>query len=154
MTDPVAFIEALADGGAPEPVRHASQSPAALYARSRSRISSRWYHRVLAFVVFALVPAVPLFRLHQWITYGGTFGEYYVYGWNAYLLGFAVYWGSACVNLVLYAAVLRALAEPIVWTVAHLAPARTERVRRVVEVADRILYYGGVPVLLMRIFLS
>lgn len=154
VADPVSFIEALVAAGAPGHVGDAARQPAAVYARSRIEVSPRWYHRLLKFVVFALVPAVPLFRLHQWITYGGTFGEYYIYGLKAYLLGFAVYWAAAGVHLVLYAAVLRAIAEPVVWTVAHLAPSRTPRVRRVVEVTNRILYYLGVPLVLIRIFLS
>jgi apolipoprotein N-acyltransferase len=154
VADPVAFVDALVDAGAPQPVRAASRHPAAVYARSRSAVSPRWYHRILKFVVFALVPALPLFRLHQWISYGGTFGEYYIYGLKAYLLGFAVYWGAASVYLVLYAAALRAVAEPVVWAAAYLAPSQTLRVRRAVEVANRILYYGVVPLLLIRLFLS
>jgi apolipoprotein N-acyltransferase len=152
VADPVAFIDALADAGAH--VRGASQHPAAVYARSRNSISPRWYHRILKFVVFALVPALPLFRLHQWIAYGGTFGEYYMYGLKPYLLGFAIYWATSGVYLVLYAAALRAVAEPFVWTAAHVAPSRTPRVRRAVEMVNRLLYYGGVPLLLIRLFWS
>jgi apolipoprotein N-acyltransferase len=154
VADPTAFINALADAGASQLVREASTHPAAVYAQSRSRLSPRWYHRFLKFVVFALVPALPLFRLHQWIAYGGTFGEYYMYGLKAYLLAFAIYWATSSVYLVLYAAALRAVAEPLVWVAAHVAPRRTPRVRRTVEMANRLLYYGGVLLLLIRLYLS
>ena len=70
----------------------------------------------LKFGVVALVPTLPLFRLHQWIAYGGTFGEYYTYGLQAYVLGFAVFWATFVVDLVLYAAILRAAAESQCWS--------------------------------------
>lgn len=152
VTDPVAVIEALAAAGAAQDVRAAVRQPAAVYARSVFAHPGRWYHPLLKFVVFALVPTLPLFRLHQWIAYGGTFGEYYMFGWKAYLLAFAIYWASFSVQLVLYAAVLRAVAEPIVWGAAHVAPDSVPRVRRLVETVNRCLYYGGVPLFLIGLF--
>ena len=131
-----------------------SQHPAALYARSRNTTSRRWYHPVFQFLVFALVPALPLFRLHQWVAYGDTFGEYYSYGLKAYLLGFAIFWVGFTIDLVLYAAALRAVAETMVLAAAYVAPSRVAAVRRAAEIAHRILYYGGVPALLIRLFLS
>jgi apolipoprotein N-acyltransferase len=154
VPDPIALIEALADAGAPEHVRAASQHPAAIYARSKNNASRRWYHPVLKFVVFALVPTLPLFRLHQWVAYGDTFGEYYTYGLKAYLLGFAIYWVTFTIYLVLYGAALRAVAESMVLATACVAPSSTATMRRAVEIALRILYYGGVPALLIRLFLS
>ena len=143
MRDPVAFIDALGRA-------RASAEPAALYAKSLPEW--RWYHYVLAFVVFALVPALPVFRVSQWIAFGGTFGEYYTYGLRAYLLALAIYWGTAIVYLVLWAALLRAVLEPIVLATAWRAPARTLAVRRTVERVDRVLYYGAVPLFLARLF--
>ena len=96
---------------------------------------------------------MPLFRLHQWVAYGDTFGEYYTYGLEAYLLAFAIYWATDTIYLVLYAAVLRAIAEPVAFAAAWLLPARAERVRRALEIGDRVLYFGGVPLLLVRLFL-
>jgi apolipoprotein N-acyltransferase len=154
VADPIAFIEALAEAGAPEDARVASGHPAAIYARSKNSAARRWYHPVLKFVVFALVPTLPLFRLHQWIAYGGTFGEYYTYGLTAYLLAFGIYWATATIYLVLYAAGLRAGAETIALAAAYVAPSRQGTVRRVVEIVSRILYYGGVPAFLIRLFLS
>ena len=153
LTDPVAFAEALADAGAPEHVRSGARHPAALYARAKNCTARRWDHPLFKYVVFALVPTVPVFRLHQWIAYGGTFGEYYSYGLRAYLLGFAIYWATFTIYLVLYAAALRAATETIAWAAAYAAPSHATRVRRAAEIAHRILYYGGVPALLLRFLL-
>lgn len=154
VADPIALIEALADAGAPQHIRAASQHPAAIYARSKNSPSRRWYHPVLEFVVFALVPTLPLFRLHQWIAYGGTFGEYYQYGLKAYLLGFAIYWVTLTIYVVLYAAALRGVAETTALAAAWVVPAQAPKVRRAAEIAYRILYFGGVPMFLIAYFLS
>jgi apolipoprotein N-acyltransferase len=154
IDDPDALAAAVADAGGAASVRAAARHPAARYAAARGRWRSRWRHGLLAFPVFALVPTVPLFRLHQWIVFGGTFGEYYTYGLRAYLLGFAIYWATLTIALVLYAAVLRALAEAIAMPATWIAPARADGIRRCVEIADRVLYYGGVPALLAWVYVQ
>lgn len=154
VADPIALAEALADAGASAEVRAAAASPAAIYARSKRDRARRWYHAILKFPIFALVPTLPLFRLHQWIAYGGTFGEYYMFGLKAYLLAFAIHWSTFTIYLVLYAAALRAVAEPVVLGGVYAMPGRAATLRRVVEIVRRFLYYGGVPVLLARLFLA
>jgi apolipoprotein N-acyltransferase len=149
--DPVALIDALAEAGADDEVRTAAHRPAALYGRGRRDFP--WYRALLEFPILALVPTLPIFRLHQWIAFGGTFGEYYTYGLRAYLLGFAAQWWTFTIHLVLYAAVLRAAAEAIVMTTAWAAPARVATVRRIVERIDRVLYFGAIPVFLIRLAL-
>lgn len=153
-SDPVALIEAIAGGGAPDETREAAQGLAARYASSRPAGPRRWYPPILKFVVFALVPALPLFRLHQWVAYGGTFGEYYTYGLRAYLLGFAVYWSTCAIYLVSYAAVLRAGVELAVFATAWAAPGRVAAVRRAAEIVQRLAYYSGVSVFLLGVALS
>jgi apolipoprotein N-acyltransferase len=148
VPDPVALIEGLADAGAAETVREAARHPSAVYGRSRPRWS--WYRPLFEYALLALVPTIPLFRLHQWVAYGGTFGEYYTYGLQAYLLGFAAYWWTFTIHLVLYAAVLRTIAEAIVLPAAWLAPGRVDGVRTIVEWAYRLLYFGSVPAFLIR----
>jgi hypothetical protein len=54
---------------------------------------------------------------------------------------------------VLYAGTLRVLAESLALVAAYVAPSRAARVRRAVEAGCRLLYYGGVPVLLLIRFL-
>ncbi|MEO6029582.1 MAG: hypothetical protein ABIR79_22175 [Candidatus Binatia bacterium] len=151
VADPIALIDAVTDAGAPDVVRVAARHPAAVYGRSRRDAALRWRDVLLKFVVLALVPAVPLFRLHQWIAYGDTFGEFYTYGVQAYVLGFAMYWSAFTIYLVLYAAVLRVVAEAVVIAVAWAAPARTAGARRVVEWLDRLLYFAGIPAFLLRL---
>ncbi len=154
VDDPPALAEAIARAGAAAEVQRNSQEPAAIYAGSL-HMARHWVdHPVFKFLVFAVVPTIPIFRLHQWVAYGGTFGEYYIYGLRAYLLGFAIYWGSAVVHLVLFAAVLRIVLEPIVIISARVVPARTMTVRRVVEATGRALYYGGVIAFLGRLYLQ
>ena len=109
---------------------------------------SRWYHLAAKFPLFALLPTAVLFNAHQHIAYGGLLGQYYLHGLRAYLLTFAVYWVTVAIYLVLYASTWRALGEAAALLAAWTAPSRAARVRRGVEVGCRVLYYGGVPVLL------
>ena len=128
----------------------ASQTAMLAYADAR-RSGSRphWYVPLFRYVLFALVPTLPLFRVHQYIAYGGTFGEYYTYGLNAYLLGLAVYWGDCLVYVVMWAAIVRLLAEMIAVPASCAAPAQAKKIRRIVETVGRVAYYGGVPALLV-----
>lgn len=154
IPDPAAFAAALADGGASDELHRTARDPAAVLARSRA-LTTRWFdHPAFKFVAFALVPGIPIFRLHQWVAYGGTFGEYYMYGLRAYVLAFAIYWVSVMVHLVVFAAVIRTALEPIVMIVAWIAPARTLGLRRVVEAAARLLFFGGVFAFLGRLYLQ
>lgn len=146
IADPTALLEALAAAGGPAEGRAVVEHPSVIYARAKPS-HRRWYHALLKFVGFAFLVTLPLFRVHQYIAYGGTFGEYYLLGLQAYLITFGIYWGTLTIYLVLYAALWRALAEVVAFATAWLAPSRAARVRRAVEVVYRVLYYGGVPVL-------
>jgi hypothetical protein len=113
----------------------------------------RWWQWIVKFPLLALLPTAVLFRAHQWIAYGGTFGEYYTYGATAYALTFLAYWTTVTVYLALWAGVWRVLAELIVWGTSRVAPGALGAVRRIVEVGCRLLYYGGVPVMLILRFM-
>jgi len=155
LADPTGLLDALAEVGAPEQARAALQHPMAAYAHAKhGGRPRRWYHVLGKFVGFALVPTLPLFRVHQHIAYGGTFGQYYLIGLGAYLRTFAVYWGTLILYLVLYAALWRGVAEAVAWGAAWVAPSHAARVRRAVEIGHRIAYYGGVPVLVSIRFLA
>jgi hypothetical protein len=54
---------------------------------------------------------------------------------------------------VLYASVWRGVAELIAFVAATVAPAQAARVRRLVEAACRLGYWGGIPLLLLLRFL-
>ncbi len=150
---PLAIVDAIARarGDVRAPLRR--KSPLLAYAEAKHAAVTQWDHPLLQYVVFALVPTLPLFRLNQWIAYGGTFGEYYLFGLQAYVLAFAIYWATLAIYLVLYAAALRAIGEALALAAAWRAPSRAPTVRRRVERIRRILFYGGVPVALVWIFL-
>jgi apolipoprotein N-acyltransferase len=126
---------------------------ASAYARARA-MAPRWRldHWAFKFLLFPLVPALPAFRLHQHIAYGGTFGEYYSFGLKAYLLALLIWWASWAIGLVLVATALRALAEPVALAAAMARPQLAFEVRVWVERAQRLMFYVGVPAwLLVRI---
>ncbi len=154
VADPTPFLLALAGPGGVDGARLAARHPNMVYAHAKQACARPlWYHRVGKFVVFALVPTLPLFRVHQLIAYGGTFGEYYLYGPAAYLATFALHWLTLSIHLVLYASVWRGLAEAVALLAAWVAPARPAQVRRVAEIACQAGYYGGVPLFLVLRFL-
>ncbi len=149
--DPRALADALVAAGAAPPSRDALERPFAVYARTRAA-PRRWSNLLLQFPVLALIPTLPVFRLHQWITYGGTLGEYYVYGLRAYVLAFAIQWWTLTIHLVLWAAVLRTFAELVVLGAAwRLAPEHVATGRRLAERVYWILYLGAVPAFLIRL---
>lgn len=146
--DPTPLLRALADQGVPGAVR-AVDHPTIVYARARAAWGRwRWTHLAERFPLFALGPTLLLFNVHQHIAYGGFFGQYYMMGLGPYVLTFAVYWATVTIYQVLYASVWRALAEPICLVAAAVAPSRAARVRRAAELAIRVVYYAGVPLLL------
>ncbi|AKJ04337.1 Hypothetical protein AA314_05963 [Archangium gephyra] len=106
-------------------------------------IRRRWYGLALKFVLFPLVPAVIMFQLNQRITYGGPFAQYQMYGLGPYLWSFFTYWTYFTALLVLFASIWRVLAELVAFTGAWLSPRSARGVRRFVEIASAVLYYGG-----------
>ena len=97
------------------------------------------------FVLFPLLPALVAFRLHQHITFGGTFGELYTYGLGAWLTGLMIWWAAWSLGLMLFAAGMRFAIELIV-TLAFLADRHaTLPIRRTLEYLTRIAYYLGTP---------
>lgn len=151
--DPTRLLAALADRGivaAGESTRH----PILVYAHAHSSVAAwRWYHLVAKFVLFALVPTAVWFNAHQHIAYGGLLGQYYLEGLGPYLQTFRISWSLAAIYLLLYASVWRAAAEGIALLVAWVAPTQSLRARRAVEIACRVVYYAGVPLLVLLPFL-
>jgi hypothetical protein len=154
LDDPTALLEALAEAGGLDAARVLLQHPSVVYARAKHGGPRwRWYHLLLKYPAFALVPTLPLFRVDQIIVWGGTFGQYYLRGLKPYLQGFGLLWTVMIIDLVIYAGGWRILAEAGVLLAAWAAPSRAARVRRLAEVACRVLYYGGIPALLIWRFL-
>lgn len=154
LADPTRLAALLAAQGNPAG-ETVADDPAFRHAAAAARYRGlRWWHWLLKFLVFALFPTAVLFRAHQWIAYGGTLGEYYMYGATAYALTFLEYWTTVTIYLVLWAATWRVVAECVAWIATRLRPDAAGTVRRIVEVGCALLYYGGAPVLLALRFLS
>lgn len=103
-------------------------------------------------VKFLLLPgllALPAFRLHQHIAYGGSLGEYFSFGALAYLLGLAIWWASWIIGVVLCAAALRSLIEAACLVTALVRPQASLPVRRALELAGLALLYLGLPLWLL-----
>ncbi len=154
LANPAELIQACVRAGANTALANVSNTFIARYAQVRASVS-RWRvdHFVLKFLLFPLVPALPAFRLHQHIAFGGSFGEYYTYGLKAYLIAFLIWWASWIIGMVLFAALLRCLIE--IGTVLALAWRREQRsdVRYWLELLGRMLYFVGIPAWLLIRFL-
>jgi apolipoprotein N-acyltransferase len=152
LDDPAALADALIRAGAQPALADTSGGRAARYARARIAVRQRTIdHPIVKFVLFPLVPALPAFRLHQHIAFGGTFGEYYTFGLQAYLTALAIWWASWAIGLLLFAAALRAVIEMGTGLSLVLRPDRTISVRTWLERLGHLLFYIGVPAwLLMR----
>ena len=153
--DPTPLLSALAAAGSVESADAATRHPSVLYAHVKySRAASvRWYYLLAKFAGFGLLPTAVWFNAHQHIAYGGLFGQYYLEGLSPYLKTFLISWGLASIYLLLYASVWRALAEVTAVLTAWIAPVYAAQVRRLSEIVCRVMYYGGVPVLVLLPFL-
>jgi apolipoprotein N-acyltransferase len=152
LTDPQALLGALsAAGGVLRMDAHSRRI--ADFAAARAAATRPWLDHPLAkFALFPLVPALPAFRLHQHIAFGGTFGEYYTYGLNAWLIGLLIWWAAWSIGLMLFAAVLRIGAETCALLAQQWRPTQQVDIRRRLEWLGRLLFYFGVPAwLLLRI---
>lgn len=147
VSDPLPLLEAL---GRHNPELSATVHPSlAAFAHARAVIvRRRWYHLAFKFVLFPLLPAGVMFRANQYITYGGAFGQYQMYGLGPYLQSLGTYWTFFTAVLVLLAALWRVPSELIAFIGAWLSPPRARGVRRFVEVANAVLYYVGFPALM------
>ena len=153
--DPTPLLVALAESTGIDAARSASRHPTLAYAHAkRSSGRWRWYHLLFKFVLFGLLPTAVWFYAHQHIAYGGLFGQYYLEGLGPYLKTFAISWSLSAIYLLLYASVWRALAEGIALVWAWVAPGHALTVRRAVEIGCRVVYYAGVPLIVLMPFLA
>ncbi len=151
LAHPDAFARALATAGVTLPQAPASSArryAQATQALRRTRLDRLW----IKFGLFPLLLALPAFRLHQHIAYGGTFGEYLTFGMKAYLTTFGLWWAAWIIGVVLCAAAVRAAIEAGTLAGVVLAPARALDARRVLERMGLATLYIGLPLwLLVRI---
>ncbi|MCE9668584.1 hypothetical protein LY474_12245 [Myxococcus stipitatus] len=115
------------------------------YARAREALwRRRWYHLGFKFVLFPLLPTAIFFRAHQYISFGGAFGEYQLFGWEAYLRTFGRYYAPVAMSLLLVACFWRGLTEAVSLLGAWLWPSGSRGVRRGAEWLGRLVYYAGI----------
>ncbi len=150
LADPQALLRALAGAGSPAHISGGGSATMAAYASLRAATRRPWLdHPLLKFALFPLLPALPAFRLHQYIAFGGSFGEYYSYGLGAYLLGFLIWWTAWSIGLMLLAALLRIVIEGITLALLAARPSLAPAVRPALETSARLVFYLGVPVWLI-----
>lgn len=137
--DPVALARAL--GASPAPSRTWAYAHAVQAVR-RGRLD----RAVAKFVLFPLLLAIPAFRLHQRIAYGGTFGELQSEGVVAYLATFGLWWAAWAIGVVLCATALRAVIEVGTLGAVMVRPEGAGVARVWMERSGLALLYGGVPV--------
>jgi hypothetical protein len=155
LANPAPLLSALADRGGVDTARAARADPLMVYADARTSVGLwRWYHRVTKFVAFATLPTAIWFVAHQHIAYGGVLGQYYLEGAGPYLKTLSISWGLVVIYLVLYASAWRAGAEVGALFGTWLAPTRAQPIRRAAEITCWIVYYLGVPLLVLRPFLQ
>lgn len=155
VADVSALIDMLIAAGARPALAAAQAAPAAMFARVRNAVPGwRIDHALTKFVLFPIVPAIPAFRLHQQIAFGGTFGEYYTFGLKAYLLAFLIWWASWAIGLALFAAALRVAIEAGTGLSLLLHRERAIGTRATLEAIARLLFFVGVPVWLLLRLLS
>jgi apolipoprotein N-acyltransferase len=144
--DPAVLRDALLAAGAPPGADDGPATLVADYATTRAAARrNRLDHPLVKFALFPLLLALPAFRLHQNIAFGGSFGEWYTYGAMAWLTGLLIWWASWSLGMMLLAAALRVAKEAI--TVAAVALALPGRVslRRALDRIVRVVFYLGVP---------
>ena len=139
LRDPGPLLAALDDAAA----RH----PVAVYAAARGA-APRWGYWVARYAVFPLLPAAVLFRAHQYIAYGGPFGQYYLLGLEPYLRSAAIHWSTTAAYLLLYASAWRGAAEVVAFATAWVAPRAARPVRRAAELVCSLAFWLGVPIVL------
>lgn len=122
----------------------------ATYASVRAAVQpGRLDHPFAKFILFPTLLAIPAFRLHQHIAFGSTFGEYYLFGLKAYLIGFSLWWAAWTIGIVLTASALRAAIEAGTLLAIFLRPEQAAEARRWLERLGLAALYLGLPLWLL-----
>jgi apolipoprotein N-acyltransferase len=146
--DPVALQAVLGSTSQP-PSRSAQMAHAMLAARADRRRWAWLAHPAVKFFLLPLLIAMPAFRLHQQIAYGGSFGEWQTFGAPAWLIGFGLWWAAWIIGVSLTAAVVRAVIEGATVLTLALKPSALLPARRLFERVGLAVLYLGLPAWLM-----
>jgi hypothetical protein len=129
--------------------RAALASPALAYADAKHarRARRRRPYRAVKWVFVPLALSLIVFRLDQYIMYGGLWGQYRLYGFVPYAKSLLEHAAGAWGALALYAAAVRAVVEPAALAATWLAPARARAVRAAAETLGDVAYFVLAPAL-------
>lgn len=129
---------------------------AALHAQARlaPRAPRMLQHPLGKFLGLPFLLAIPAYRLHQHIAFGGGLGELQLFGLAAFAKGFALWWAAWIIGVVIVAAALRALIELVTLVVLVARPANLLVARRLLEHLGLAALYLGVPGWLLLRFLG
>jgi hypothetical protein len=153
LPNPTSLLSAL--GGTLPSATAAADHPSSRFGQARHDWRRRFFDKpAFKFGLFPLIPTAIMFRAHQYITFGGPFGEYDMFGLEAYLKTFAGYWIGFTTGLLLFACFWRFLAEALAFPLTWLLPRRALGVRRAAEWLCRLVYYVGFPAIMAERFLG
>lgn len=153
VEDPLPVLTAL--GPALQSAREEARHPLTAFVHARVTVlRQRGLWLAFKFVLFPLLPGGIMFRANQYITFGGPFAQYRMYGLAPYLMSLFTYWVYFAAVLLLYAALWRLPAETMALAATWALPSRARGIRLVVEVACGVLYYAGSLSILASQFLS
>ncbi len=146
IADAPALLGVLQASGATVAFDDDASAARAKHAARRASVRSAWLdHGAIRFALYPLLLALPAFRLHQMITFGGTFGEAQAYGTAAWLGGLLIWWAAWSLGSMLLAVALRGVIESVAAGVDRMWPASAMRARQVLEGLGRAVYYLGPP---------
>jgi apolipoprotein N-acyltransferase len=149
LAEPQRLQRLLAAAGVP-PTAPDTTPPLGIYAQARRDAPRTRLDRAgWKFGLLPLLLALPAFRLHQVIAYGGAFGEWQSFGLPAYLTTFGLWWAAWAAGVVVAAAGLRAAVEAGALLAAALRPRQAAPLRRLLERGALVLLYLGLPALLL-----
>jgi hypothetical protein len=153
LPDPAALLTAL--GEALLSARSALAHPAVRFATARlTHGRRRWPYLVVKYGVIPLVLAILVFRLHQYIMYGGPFGQYHLLGLASYLRAFLVRWMGVLGGLVVYAGLVRFAVEALSFGGTYLVANHARGIRRAAEIVADIAYFVLIPAYVLALLLG
>ncbi|MEO5728026.1 MAG: hypothetical protein ABI134_10720 [Byssovorax sp.] len=153
LPDPAALLSALAE--ALPSARSALTHPAIRFATARHiHGRRRWPYFAVKYGLVPLAFAVVLFRLHQYIMYGGAFGQYHLSGLGPYLRAFLLRWTGVAGGLVVYAGLVRFAVEVLSFGGTYLFAAHARGIRRAAEIAADIAYFVLMPAYVLAMLLG
>ena len=153
LPDPAALLSALAE--ALTSARSALAHPSIRFATARrTHGRRRWPYFVVKYGVVPLAFAIVLFRLHQYIMYGGAFGQYHLSGLGPYLRAFVVRWTGVAGGLIVVAGLVRFVVEVLSLAATYLFATHARGIRRAAEVAADIVYFVLIPAYVLALLLG